>query len=115
MMRLDNAMRYRIWQQFKVIADSIKAMAQSLVPVKTGFLRSTIYASMDPPSPFGITEKHWILKVGAWARYARYQEFGTRYIQPKEFLTKSLQAHQPSLVALMHAAISEAIAEGAIG
>lgn len=111
MMRLDEAMRMRVWEKLQQIGTHIKVEAQRLSPVKTGFLRSTIYASMDPPSPMGMTEKQWILKVGAWADYAKFQEFGTRYIEPREFLTKSLEMHLPQLAEVVVEALRLAAEE----
>lgn len=115
MLRLDETMRLRVWERLQDIGTHIKVEAQRLCPVRTGFLRSTIYASMDPPSPMGMTEKQWILKVGAWASYARYQEFGTRYIQAREFLRRAIEMHLPQLSEVVAEALRLAAEEAATG
>lgn len=111
MMRLDDLMRQRVWQGFNSVGASIKAEAKQLAPVRTGFLRSTIYAKMDPPSPFGMTQNFWQLIVGAWAKYARYQEFGTRYIRPRRFLSTALQHHSRQIIQVIQHAVQLAIEE----
>lgn len=113
MMRLDQAMRVRVWEQLNEIGDKIKRMARLGAPIRTGFLRSTIYSKMDPPNPLGMTEKWWILKVGAWASYAGFQEFGTRYIRAQKFLSKALEFYLPQLAEVVAEALRLAVEEAA--
>ena len=115
MMRLDGAMRRRIWGALQREGTIIKVQAQRRAPVRTGFLRSTIYAKMSPLTVAGISEKEWVLKVGAWAPYARYQEFGTRYIKAREFLKKALENRLPHLSAIVAQALRLAASEAATG
>lgn len=115
MMRLDDGMRLHVWQKLQEIGDKIKRMAQQFAPVRTGFLRSTIYASMDPPNPpgLGMTVHDWVLKVGAWANYATYQEIGTRYIKPRKFLQTALEFYLPQLAGVVAEALQLAAEEAA--
>jgi HK97 gp10 family phage protein len=68
------------------VAQDILATANTLVPVRTGFLKSTL--AIEQPSNFQ-------LKVKATAPYAYYVEFGTRKMSPRLFLTNSVNQHLP--------------------
>ncbi len=68
------------------VAQDILATANTLVPVRTGYLKSTI--AVEQPSNFQ-------LKVKATAPYAYYVEFGTRKMSARLFLTKSVNQHLP--------------------
>ncbi len=66
------------------VAQNILATANTLVPVRTGYLKSTI--AIEQPSNFQ-------LKIKATAPYAYYVEFGTRKMSPRLFLTNSVNQH----------------------
>ncbi len=66
------------------VAQNILATANTLVPVRTGYLKSTL--AIEQPSKFQI-------KVKAMAPYAYYVEFGTRKMSAKLFLTNSANQH----------------------
>ena len=66
------------------VAQNILATANTLVPVRTGYLKSTI--SIEQPSNFK-------LKVKATAPYAYYVEFGTKKMSARLFLTNSVNQH----------------------
>jgi len=66
------------------VAQNILATANTLVPVKTGYLKSTI--AIEQPSNFQI-------KVKATAPYAYYVEFGTKKMSARLFLTNSVNQH----------------------
>ena len=66
------------------VAQDILATANTLVPVRTGYLKSTI--AIEQPSNFQ-------LKVKATAPYAYYVEFGTRKMSARLFLTNSVNQH----------------------
>ena len=66
------------------VAQNILATANTLVPVRTGYLKSTI--AIEQPSNFQ-------LKVKATAPYAYYVEFGTRRMSARLFLTNSVSQH----------------------
>ena len=66
------------------VAQNILATANTLVPVKTGYLKSTL--AIEQRSNFQ-------LKVKATAPYAYYVEFGTRKMSARLFLTNSVNQH----------------------
>lgn len=66
------------------VAQNILVTANTLVPVRTGYLKSTI--AVEQPSNFQ-------LKVKAAAPYAYFVEFGTRKMSARLFLTNSVNQH----------------------
>jgi len=68
------------------VAQSILATANTLVPVRTGYLKSTL--AIEQPNNFQ-------LKIKATAPYAYYVEFGTRKMSARLFLTNSVNQHLP--------------------
>ena len=66
------------------VAQDILATADTLVPVRTGYLKRTL--AVEQPSNFHI-------KIKATAPYAYYVEFGTRKMSPRLFLTNSVNQH----------------------
>ena len=99
---LDSSMRDRVYHALNSIANDIVIRAKALAPVKTGRLMHSIYAHVS---------RDWVLKVGATAPYARYQEFGTRFIQPRAFLTQALLENLPRLSLVIAEALRLAIQE----
>ena len=87
---------------FQGEANLIAAVAKSYAPVKTGFLRSTIYAAVS-----GLMH----VKVGAWASYAKYQEFGTQYIPGVHFLSRAFQEGWPRLRKTIDMVVDKVIGE----
>jgi HK97 gp10 family phage protein len=73
-------------QTMMSVAQNILATANTLVPVRTGFLKSTL--ALEQPSSFQINVK-------ATAPYAYYVEFGTRKMSARLFLTNSVNQHLP--------------------
>lgn len=84
-------------------AQLIKADAQTECPYRKGFLRSTIYA---------VAKQTWSFAIGAWAPYAKYQEYGTRHI-PKasgsrarlHFISDAIKRRWPQVRDLIRRAI----------
>ncbi len=68
----------------KTVGDRILETSNVLVPVRTGFLKSTLGLRQD--SSFSLT-------LFALAPYAGYVEFGTRRMPPRLFLTRSIEQH----------------------
>jgi len=66
------------------VAQNILATANTLVPVRTGYLKSTL--AVEQTSNFQI-------KIKATAPYAYYVEFGTKKMSPRLFLTNSVNQH----------------------
>jgi len=71
------------------VAQNILATANTLVPVRTGYLKSTL--AIEQTSNFQI-------KVKATAPYAYYVEFGTKKMSARLFLTNSVNQHLSEFV-----------------
>jgi HK97 gp10 family phage protein len=85
--RFDTEMQRHLHEQLAEWAESVRAEAARMVPVRTGYLRSTIYARTQ----------EWQAEISAEASYAANVEFGTRYAQAKPFLHPAVQVHLPEL------------------
>lgn len=94
---MKNHVHETLVEQGVIMENTVKSFA----PYRTGYLESTIFARVEG----------WILKVGATAPYARFLEFGTRYIFPRRFFSRALEYCMPSLVNRLNQAIGEAIRE----
>ncbi len=68
----------------------MEATAKQIVPVRTGFLRSTIYHQVDPVA--------LSLEVGADADYAFFVEMGTRRMAAEPYIRPAFDAHQDQLL-----------------
>jgi len=79
--RLPALMHMAVRRSLGRVGVDIHMAAFRMCPVRTGFLRSTIYHRVED----------WILKVGAWAPYAYMVEFGTSRTPPRYFLTEAFQ------------------------
>jgi HK97 gp10 family phage protein len=66
------------------VAANILATAQVLVPVRTGYLKSTL--AIEQVSDFQV-------RIKATAGYAYYVEFGTRRMAARLFLTNAVNQH----------------------
>ena len=85
--RFDEEMQRQLHEQLAQWAESVKTEAARLAPVRTGNLRSNIYARTQD----------WQAEIGAEVAYAANVEFGTRYAQAKPFLHPAVQARLPEL------------------
>jgi len=101
MERTDASMKARVQQRLEELAESIKETAQRIAPVRTGYLRSTIFTEAA----------EWTVKVGASAPYAAYVEFGTRFMHGRRFLSQAVEAHRLQLVNFVGEAVNESIVE----
>jgi len=99
--RFDVAVQKRIGAQLGQWAESVKANAEKLVPVRTGYLQSTIYAKTQD----------WQIEVGAEATYAAAVEFGTSNMRAQPYLTPAVEAYLPSLERVLLDALDSAKAE----
>lgn len=100
---LSRAMQTQVYNQLHSIGSDIKAEAMRLAPVRTGRLRSSIFSRVTD----------WLLEVGATAPYARYVEFGTRFMAARRFLWRAVQQFLPALRRLLDQAVDLAIEEAA--
>jgi HK97 gp10 family phage protein len=83
-----------------LVGQRIYDEAVRLVPVRTGYLRSSI--SVEPSGK-------WILKILARAYYAPYVEWGTRRMEPRLFMTRALELHQTELLEEVENGVARAI------
>jgi HK97 gp10 family phage protein len=67
-----------IAQELDVVGANMLDLARSVVPVRTGFLQSTIY--------YSVTVEDMTVELGATAEYASYVEYGTQYMSPRPYL-----------------------------
>ena len=104
MRRLDSGMQRHVHRQLASWAADVKASAKRIVPVRTGYLRSTIYAKIQ----------EWVAEIGAKATYALYVEFGTRYMRARPYLYPAIQEHLPRLEAIVSDAIEYARREAGL-
>ena len=104
LIRLDEAMKRKVHEAMEFEAEGMKTMARERCPVRTGRLRDSIYA----------TVQDWILQLGASAPYAVYQELGTRFVRPREFLKNAVSLRMQSLVNRVNRVLGEAIKESSI-
>lgn len=98
MRRFDVSMQKHVHRQLESWAEDVKVLARQLVPVRTGYLRNTIYAKI----------REWIATVGAEASYACWVEFGTRYMHARPFLYPAIQEHLPRLARIVCDALEAA-------
>jgi HK97 gp10 family phage protein len=71
-------LRYEIGQELDVVGANMLNLSRSVVPVRTGFLQSTIY--------YSVTVEDMNVELGATAEYASYVEYGTRYMSPRPYI-----------------------------
>ncbi len=89
--RFDLEMQNQIQRALSDWSTQVQQEAQRLVPVRTGYLQSTIYTK----------SQQWQIEVGADAAYAAAVEFGTRNQQAQPYLQPAIDANLPNLEATM--------------
>lgn len=104
MSSFDGALKERMHESLSVWAENVRTEAQRIVPVRTGYLRSSIYART----------RDWQAEVGAEAAYAADVEFGTRNAQAKPFLSPAVESKLPELERLLLQALDLAKAEAGL-
>ena len=102
--RFDAEMQNKVQEELERWAEAVKTEARRLVPVRTGYLRSTIYTRLQ----------EWTAEVGTEAAYAANVEFGTRYAMAQPFLQPAVQTRLPELERVMLAALDLAKAEAGL-
>lgn len=101
MRNFDSAVQKHVHRQLASWAADVKALAKELVPVRTGHLRSSIYAKIS----------EWVVEIGAETTYAMFVEFGTRYMQARPYLYPAIQTYLPQLEQVIREAVEVAKAE----
>jgi HK97 gp10 family phage protein len=102
--QLDSAMQKYVHELLACWAADVKALAKQLAPVRTGYLRSSIYAKVQ----------EWVAEIGAEATYAMFVEFGTRYMQARPYLFPAVEEYLPELERIILEAIDQAKAEAGL-
>jgi HK97 gp10 family phage protein len=102
--QFDAEMQRQVHEQLAKWAETVKTEATRLVPVRTGYLRSTIFARIQ----------EWNTEVGAEAAYAANVEFGTRYAMAQPFLNPAVQARLPELERVLVEALNLAKVEAGL-
>lgn len=102
--QFDAEMQRQVHEQLAKWAETVKTEVTHLVPVRTGYLRSTIFARIQ----------EWNTEVGAEAAYAANVEFGTRYAMAQPFLNPAVQAHLPELERVLVEALNLAKVEAGL-
>ena len=104
MQRFDSGIQREVHSFLASWAADVKAEAMRLVPVRTGYLRSTIYAKIQK----------WVAEIGADTTYALFVELGTKYMQAHPYLYPAIQEYLPQLETVVTAAIEQAKAEAGL-
>jgi len=100
----DSAIQKQVHRQLASWAADVKALARELVPVRTGHLRSSIYAKIN----------EWVAQIGAEATYALFVELGTRRMQARPYLYPAIQQHLPRLEQIILDALDAAKGEAGL-
>lgn len=100
----DAEIQRQLHEQLAAWAESVKATATRIVPVRTGYLRSSIYART----------RGWQVEIGAEAAYAANVEFGTFHARAKPFIQPAVQQRLPELERAFLEALELAKAEAGL-
>lgn len=85
--------------ELDVVGADIVDLAKSIVPVRTGYLRSTIYHKVEDTN----------LEVGASAHYAAYVELGTSKMSARPYLRPSVDANREKLLDAVKTGVLKAL------
>jgi HK97 gp10 family phage protein len=94
----DSEMQRQVHRSLEDWANQVKATAMQNILVKTGYLRSTLYAVVND----------WVAEIGAEASYALFVELGTRNMNARPYLYPAVQQNLPQLENLVLEAIDSA-------
>lgn len=96
--RFDRETLTQVQSRLAAWGESVKAEAARLVPVRTGRLKSSIYARTQ----------EWQAQVGATAPYAAAIELGSYSRRARPFLQPALQKNLPDLERVLREALESA-------
>lgn len=94
-------MRRNIVDQFEALGEEMVDLARSIVPVRTGFLRDSIF--------YQVIESDLNLTFGATASYADYVEFGTSRMIGRPFIRPALDATEQRILDALLVGCMEAL------
>ena len=100
---LDRELVLQVYNRLLLWAQMVKEEATLIVPVKTGYLRSTIFADVQG----------WVVRLGASASYALFVEMGTQRMMARPYMVPAIQMFLPRLEQVILEAID--LAKGASG
>lgn len=89
----------------QTVVDRVLDTARRLVPVRTGFLLSTIGAE---------TLERWAFTIYARAPYAGYVEWGTFRMYARLYMTHAIEMHQGELTQELADAVVKSAQESGI-
>jgi HK97 gp10 family phage protein len=93
-------MRKKIADELAIVGDEMVSFARGIVPVKTGFLRDSIFSD--------IIKSDLNLTLAATASYAGYVEFGTRRMRAQPYCRPALDSGRDRIVSAILAGILDA-------
>ena len=102
--RFDVALQEKVREWLYNWAQRVASEANRRAPERTGYLKSTIYA----------TVQELVALVGARAAYSYFVEFGTRYMVAQPFLFPAVQEYLPELETNIIGAIEQAKTEAGL-
>lgn len=102
--RFDAAMQERVRGWLLGWAQRVQDAARAKAPVRTGYLRSSIYAKIS----------NWVAEIGAEATYALFVELGTRRMRARPYLVPALEEHLAELEMNIIGAIEQAKSEAGL-
>jgi len=97
---LTERMKQNIIRETDAVGADMEALAKSIVPVRTGFLRDSIFHD--------IVESNLGFDFGAKADYALWVEMGTRRMRAQPFIRAALEANQAKLIDSILRAVMQA-------
>lgn len=104
MSKFDSGLQRHVHRYLASLAADVKAEARRLVPVRTGYLKSKIYARIQ----------EWVAQIGADAAYALFVELGTRHMRAQPYLWPAIQQYLSQLENIICQAIDAARAEAGL-
>jgi HK97 gp10 family phage protein len=104
MQRFDSDMQSHVHRQLASWAETVKASAKQLAPVRTGHLRNSVYSKIS----------EWVAEIGSEAAYALFVELGTRRTRARPYFFPAVQEHLPRLEQIICEAVDAAKAEAGL-
>ncbi len=102
MHNFDQWLNYYLQLALEQNSQEIAFRARQYAPVRTGRLMQNIYSQAVATLA---------VRVFCNVPYAIFQELGTRFIEPRLFLTRALQESAPNLFSLFQLAVQQAAAD----
>jgi HK97 gp10 family phage protein len=99
-----NAVDTGVREAVQVVGERMVGDARKFVPVRTGFLLSTI--ALDQPAG-----AKWAFSLLARAPYSAYVEWGTSRMQARLFMTRAVELHSVEMMEEVENAVVRAARE----